>query len=135
MRSLALMLLFGAGCGGIGHDGDCHADNDCGGGNVCTRNSECLPPSEVRAARVTWTIRGMPANDMLCAPTPNFYVMFAGTQLNDEFGFSPVPCKAGLFSIDKLPRRFVSVEIGVDGRFAEVKALDAQGNVAFDLVP
>jgi hypothetical protein len=61
--------------------------------------------------------------------------LFAGSQFNDEFGFAPVPCKTGLFSIDKLPRRFVSVEIGVDGGFAEVKAFDAAGNVAFDLAP
>ena len=135
MRSLAILLLVCAGCPGGGHSGDCEVDSDCGGGNVCTRNAECLPPSEVRAARITWTIRGMPANEMLCAPHPDFYLLFAGTQFNDEFGYAPVPCKAGLFTIDKLPRRFVSVEIGVDGGFAEVKAFDAQGNAAFDLVP
>ena len=133
MRALAVLLLC-AGCPG-GDDGECKVDRDCGTGNVCSRNSECLPASEVRAVRVMWTIRGMPANEMLCAPTPDFYLMFQGTQFNDEFGYAPVPCKAGLFTLDKLPRRFVSVEIGVDNRFSEVMAFDAQGNAAFDLVP
>jgi hypothetical protein len=134
MRAFALVLLACAGCPS-GNDGDCKIDSDCGTGNVCTRNTECLPAGEVRSARITWTIRGMPANETLCAPTPSFYVLFAGTQLNDTFGYEPVPCKAGLFSIDKLPRRFVSVEIGVSGGFSEVQAFDAQGNAAFDLAP
>ena len=133
MRALAVAMLLCAGCPGGGDV--CTVDSDCGVGNVCTRNTECLPASETRSVRVTWTIRGMAANDMLCGPTPNFYLMFSGTQLNDTFGYSPVPCKAGLFTIDKLPRRFVSVEIGVEGRFSEVKAFDAQGTAAFDLAP
>jgi hypothetical protein len=132
MRVFALVLL--AGCSG-GSDGECEVDNDCRTGSLCTRNSECLPASEVQSARITWTIRGMPASETSCAPTPNFYLLFAGTQLGDTFGYEPVPCKAGLFTIDKLPRRFVSVEIGVEGGFSEVKAFDAQGNAAFDLFP
>jgi len=132
MRALAVLLLC-TGC--PSGDGECKVDSDCGTGNVCSRNTECLPASEVRSVRVTWTIRGQPANAMLCAPTPDFYLMFQATQLNDEFGYAPVPCKAGVFSIDKLPRRFVSVEIGVDNGFSEAMAFDAQGNAAFDLLP
>ena len=132
MRALAIVLLACTGCPS-GHDGDCEIDSDCGTGNVCTRNTECLPASEVRSARITWTIRGMPANEQLCGATPNFFVLFAGTQLNDTFGYEPVPCKAGLFNIDKLPRRFVSVELGVANGISEVMAIDAQGNAAFDL--
>jgi hypothetical protein len=131
--ALAVLVLVCAGC--PGNDGECHDDSDCRGGNVCARNTECLPPSEVRSVRITWTIRGLAANEMLCAPTPDFYLMFQGTQFNDEFGFAPVPCKSGVFSIDKLPTRFVSVEIGVENGFSEVKAFDAQGTAAFDLTP
>jgi hypothetical protein len=134
MRALALALLACAGCPS-GDDGECTVDTDCGTGNVCTRNTECLPASEARAVRITWTIRGMPPNDVLCGGSPNFYLLFAGTQLNDTFGYAPVPCNAGLFTIDKLPRRFVSVEIGVENGFSEVMAFDAQGNAAFDLTP
>ncbi|HEX5060744.1 MAG TPA: hypothetical protein VFV99_15350 [Kofleriaceae bacterium] len=133
MLRFATLVLVLAGCPGGGDE--CHVDSDCGHNLVCARNSDCLPASEVRSIRVTWTIRGMPANEMLCAKTPNFYLMFAGTSVNDTFGYEPVPCKAGLFSIDKLPLRFVSVELGVDGGFSEVTAFDAQGNASFDLAP
>jgi hypothetical protein len=132
MRPLLLLLL--AGCPRR-YDGDCMEDTDCGGGAVCARNAECLPASEIRAVRVTWTIRGMDANATTCAPTPNFYLLFASTQVNDTFGYEPVPCAAGLFTVDKLPLRFISVEIGIEDWFQESKAFDAQGNVAFDLAP
>ena len=135
MRSFAALIAFAlAACGG-GSGGDCTIDDDCGGAAVCARSSECLPASEVRVVRVTWTIRGMPASDTTCGATPDFYLLFAAPSFNDTFGYEPVPCRAGLFTVDKLPRRFVSVEIGVDGRFAETKAFDANGNVAFDLFP
>ena len=133
MRLFVVMLLACAGCPG-GNTGECISDSDCGDA-VCARNSECLPASEVRVARITWTIRGMAANPMLCAQTPDFYLLFAGTQINDTFGYQPVPCDAGLFVVDKLPRRFVSVEIGEENGFSEVAAFDAQGNAAFDLAP
>ncbi len=133
MRALAVVVLACIGCSGT--SGDCSIDTDCRTGSVCARNSECLPADEVRAVRITWTNNGQPANDMLCARTPNFYVLFGGTQAYDTFGYEPVPCRAGLFTVDKLPRRFVSVEIGVENGISEVAAFDAQGNAAFDLVP
>jgi hypothetical protein len=133
MRALVIALLACAGC--PGGDGECTVDSDCSGSKVCARTSECLPASEVWPVRVTWTIRGAPASDAACAPTPSFYVMFAGTGPNDTFGYAPVPCKAGLFTVDKLPRRYVSVEIGVENGASDAKALDANGNAAFDLFP
>lgn len=134
MRLIAALLLICAGCPN-GEDDPCSVDGDCAGGRVCARTSECLAASEVRAVRVTWTIRGMPASDATCAQTPDLYVMFAGPAIQDTFGYAPVPCRAGLFTIDKFPRRFVSVEIGAENRFMETQALDANGNAAFDLFP
>jgi hypothetical protein len=135
MRWLAtLLLVVCAGCPSSS-DGQCSVDSDCGGNSVCARDSECLPASEVRPIRVTWTIRGQPANETVCAATPSFYLMFAGSLANDYFGYEPVPCKAGVFNVDKMPRRFTSVEIGVDHGFSDVKAFDANGNAAFDLYP
>jgi hypothetical protein len=129
-RWLVLVALAGCFRGG----GDCEVDADCNNG-VCARNGECLPAAEVRAVRVTWTIRGAPANATTCTPHPNFYLLFASPQVNDTFGYEPVPCAAGLFTVDKLPRRFVSVEIGVENWFQEDVAFDSQGNAAFDLAP
>lgn len=130
--AIALALL--AACGG-GGGGLCEVDDDCGGDLRCARNGECLPASEVRSIRITWTIRGQPPSAALCGATPDLYLMFAGTQPGDTFGYSPVPCEAGLFVMDKLSRRFVSVEIGAENRFQTEKAIDSQGNVAFDLMP
>ena len=41
------------------------------------------------------------------------YLMFAGTQVNDTFGYEPVPCKPGVFTVDKLPR---ALRLGRDRR-------------------
>ena len=134
-RAIAACLVLGlAACLGGGNDGECKVDTDCGGAAVCARSSECLPSSEVRVVRVTWTIRGEPASASNCAATPDFYLKFAGGY-GDTYGYAPVPCRAGLFTVDKLPRRYVSVEIGADNRFAKTAAFDANGNVAFDLSP
>jgi hypothetical protein len=133
MRALVgIVLLACTGCPG-GSGGECTVDPDCASGAVCARNGECLPQSQIRSVRVTWTIRGMPASETTCAASPDLYLMFAGTSANDTFGYAPVPCKAGLFTIDKLPRRFVSVELGVVNGYSDAQAIDANGNVAFDL--
>lgn len=134
MRRLAVLLLVSAACGSPS-GGDCALDGDCSSGQVCARNSECLAASAVRTVHVTWTIRGVAANDTTCAQTPSFYVMFSSPEISDTYGYEPVPCKAGLFTVDKLPTRFNAVEIGVENRFAETAAFDANGNAAFDLFP
>jgi hypothetical protein len=134
MRPLALLVVL-AGCPGGGDGGDCTLDTDCSSSAQCARNGECLPASEIRMVRVTWTIRGMTASDTTCGATRDFYLKFLGTAPSDEHGYAPVPCRAGLFTVDKLPRRFVSVVIGADGRFEEAATLDANGNAAFDLFP
>jgi len=130
MRLLLLALL--AGCSGGA--GLCEVDSECRSGYVCARDGACVPPSEVRPVKVTWTIRGMAANPALCAPAADFYILFAATRENDTYGYEPVPCESGVFSVDKLPRRYISVELGKDGVFREARAFDSQGNAAFDLV-
>lgn len=138
MRAALLVLaVAGAACGGSsGECSDTTNSGDCGGGDVCARNGECLPASQVRLVRVTWTINGQPANDATCAQSQDLYLLFYGFDPGDSFGFQPVPCKAGLFTIDKIPTRFGSVEIGdSSGRLKQEKVITAQGTVAFDLVP
>ena len=132
MRALVCLAL--AGCFGKS-GGECVGDNDCNGGDVCARNGECASPGDVRTVHVTWTIRGMAASTASCGSSQSFYLMFASENIRDTFGFEPVPCSSGLFSVDKLPTRYISVEIGVDGAWAEDKTLDAQGSAAFDLAP
>lgn len=133
MRIAAVLLLL-AGCPDT-TGSDCQVDSDCGGNNVCARNGECISPNNVRSVRVTWTIRGMPATSFTCSASPNFYVMFSSPERSDTYGYEPVPCPSGVFSVDKLPTRFNAVEIGIDGGYSEATTFDAQGHAMFDLAP
>jgi hypothetical protein len=134
MRALPALLLLLAGCPPV-DDGECQVDDDCSGSKVCTRNSECLAPSEVRATRTSWTIRGQPATASLCAATPDLYILFGSFDPNDTYGYEPVPCASGVFTVDKLPVRFNSVEVGIQGRFSEQAVFDSQGHASVDLMP
>lgn len=92
---------------------ECTNDSDCGG-DVCARDGECLPASQVHSVRVTWTIRGQPASTASCAGSEELFIHFAGPAMGDSIGYAPVPCMLGQFSIDKLPRSYDSVEVGVE---------------------
>jgi hypothetical protein len=139
MRAVVLAALFPlwlgmSACGG--NDCQDNGEGSCSGDLVCSRTSECLLPSEVHLVRVTWTVRGQPASVTTCTAHPDLYVMFYGVEPNDVFGFAPVPCDAGRFTIDRLPKRFVGVELGVEGgNYKLQRSFDAQGNAAFDLMP
>lgn len=70
-----------------------------------------------------------------CAPSPDLYLVFYGYDVNDQFGYEPVPCETGLFSIDKLPARFTSVELGERNGSSMEKPITGTGTVTFDLAP
>lgn len=129
----ALLVLVLAGCG-TPTGGACEIDDDCSGADVCARNGECS--SSARMVRVTWTIRGMAANASTCAQSPSFFILFSSPSPGDQYGYDPVPCAAGVFTVDKLPRRFNAVELGVNSTgYSEAAAFDAQGNAMLDLAP
>ncbi len=130
----ALLLLLAA-CPSSDTKTVCMVDSDCGGGNVCTRDNECLAPSEVWAVKVTWTIRGSAANAQTCATSPSFYLQFDGQFQQDTFGYEPVPCEQGQFLVDKLPKRFVQVEIGENNRMLDAQPISSTGSASFDLYP
>lgn len=131
MKLLALVAL--AGCPS-NQPAMCESDSQCGA-NVCARNGECLPASEVRSVRVTWTIRGAPANATTCASMPSLYIQFDGSTVQDSFGYAPVPCQEGVFSIDKLPSRFAQVELGVEGGPLTIGDIQPDGTASLDLTP
>jgi hypothetical protein len=138
MRTEVLLALAVAGgaCGGAGDECRATGDGtDCPGDQVCARSSECLPADQVRRVSANWSVRGQAASATTCAPAPTLYLLFYSADPNDTFGYAPVPCVAGLFTIDKLPVRFTSVEIGKDGGFNTSKPINAQGLVTFDLAP
>jgi hypothetical protein len=136
MRWAPLLVLL-AGCPQQGSNSECMQDTDCTNGDVCARGDDnCVSPSEVRAVKATWTVKGMPASDAACVTAPDFYIRFRTSSRMDSFGYSPVPCKLGQFTMDKLPTRFFKVELGIDngnGFGTEVQAIDSNGIAAFDM--
>jgi hypothetical protein len=136
MRALAvLVVIAGAGCGAGSECRDNGDTNDCPGDHVCARSSECLPADQVRSVHVNWSVRGQAASPTTCAPAPSLYLLFYSADPNDTFGYEPVPCVAGLFTIDKLPTRFTGVEIGADGGFSDRAPINAQGLATFNIAP
>lgn len=121
----------GGGDGG-GDDFECFVDEECASGEVCARDDECWRAEDVRAVKTTWTIRGMPADETTCARFPDLHIIFETS--NDDLGFSPVPCAQGEFNIDKLPRAYTRLEIGVDNtRMWTTVTIGSTGQVALDL--
>ena len=109
-------------------------DSDCGS-DICARDGECLPADQVRSVKLTWTIRGMPASATTCASNPDFYIQFDGPSVDDTFGYAPVPCMEGQFTIDRLPTRFGAAEMGVEGQYSAYAVIQPDGTAAFDLAP
>jgi len=133
MKSIALLVLL-TGCPlSNGGDGECKRDEDCGGSEVCARDSSCALPADIRQVDVTWTIRGAAASVMTCGAFPDLYLSFIGNDSSDTLGFSPVPCRIGQFTIDKLPTRFRQVELGVEGGTRDFAPISTAGTAALDL--
>jgi hypothetical protein len=132
--AIALAMALLAGCPPSHNTGECQTDADCGG-EVCTRTHECLAASQIRSVKATWTIRGMAASATTCATTPDFYIQFDGSTNIDVVAYTPVPCVAGQFTIDKLPKRFNAVELGVEGNVHDIAIIDGSGMATFNLYP
>jgi len=112
----------------------CEQDSDCGNSNlVCARDGECLTTDEVKPIRVNWTVNGGPASEAVCANGPDFFLDFNDTY-QSGFGFAPVPCQSGVFSVDKMPARYFQVEIGVENAQALGSGpFDSDGHISFDV--
>jgi hypothetical protein len=129
---------WGSGYGGGGGGGGfgCHQDSDCGGGStvVCARDGECLASSQVKTVHVTWTLKGAAAGAITCAASSDLDLTFAAGA-GDQFGFSPVPCAEGKFTVDKLPTWYTEVELSRTGdqRGGASGLFDATGTAALDL--
>jgi hypothetical protein len=130
---LALMACL-AGCSlTSGTGGECVNDSQCGD-DVCTRGGECLARANVRAVMVKWTVEGATASATTCDAHRDLYLQFNGTDYGDTLRFEPVVCSQGSFFIDKLPKRYQQVELGVQGRTGTVLAIDpSSAQAIFDL--
>ena len=131
---------WGSGTGGTGGTGGygCHADTDCGGANyVCARDGECLTKDNVRVIHVVWTLDQQAASQTSCAaaPTP-LELSFADQFGGSTFGFAPVPCVEGKFTIDKMPTIYTNVALGPEynyGAGGATGTFDATGTATLDL--
>ena len=136
MRIAALALMAGlVGCSltPSGSGGECQSDSQCGD-DVCARSGECLARSNIRSVTVTWTVNGAPADAASCTAHPDLYLQFDGADYGDTLRFAPVPCREGRFPIDKLPKRYVQVELGSEGGASDVSPIDrATAQAQFDL--
>lgn len=137
MRFAALALACLAGCSLTTSGGECVNDGQCGD-EVCARSGECLPSASLRQVMVRWTVNGAVADETSCAAQPDLYLRFDGADYGDSLRFAPVPCRQGSFFVDKLPKRYLQVELGVDGHSGDMTAIDvvsdrAVGQAQFDL--
>jgi hypothetical protein len=129
----ALLLLVLAGCPRTS-DGVCDEDIECESGQVCARGDHlCVEPNQVKTTRTQWTINGQPASGNNCQGR-TLYIQFLSSIGNDDFGFSPVPCETGQFTVDKLPNRYRAVEVGFEGAGDfDSASFDAEGTALLDL--
>ncbi|HEX3760477.1 MAG TPA: hypothetical protein VHW23_17295 [Kofleriaceae bacterium] len=130
---LALMACL-AGCSlTSGTGGECVNDSQCGD-DVCTRGGECDARTNVRAVMVKWTVDGVVASSATCGTHRDLYLQFNGTDYGDTLRFEPVVCSQGSFFVDKLPKRYQQVELGIQGGTGSVLGIDpASAQAKFDL--
>ena len=134
----AAALALAAGCTNTsGANGNaCQADTDCDSG-ICARTQVCVATDHVQAVRATWTVAGAPPTAASCTSLDPLTIEFFGStsgSSRDDVAFAPVPCAAGLFSIDKLPDDIDTVSLGPsDSRFKTTALIDASGNAKLDL--
>jgi hypothetical protein len=132
----------GGGGGGGGNEyGYCGSDADCnvdgGSAYVCARDEECLLPSEIWTVHVTWTVSGQPASATTCTNAPDLQLFFGESSYGNgyEWGFAPVPCPEGEFTIDKMPTYFDTIDLlrSTDSTGGATGEFDGSGDAALDL--
>jgi hypothetical protein len=127
---------WGSGSGGSGGTGGwgCQSDSACGGGYVCARNGECTLSANVRIVHATWTMQQELASETTCSNAKYLDITFSSNG-GDSFGFAPVPCSAGKYTIDKLPTRYTTVTLARSGDYSggASAVFDAEGNAAINL--
>jgi hypothetical protein len=138
MRFAALALMasvtsLGAGACSLTPSGsECHSDVQCGD-DVCARGGECLARASVREVTVKWTVNGEPASAAACATHPDLYIQFYGADYGDTLRL-PVSCRDGSYSAASVPKRYVQIELGVDGGTGDLSPIDPSGRVQLDLL-
>lgn len=128
---------WGSGWGGSGGTTGygCRLDSECESTQVCARDGNCTAATGVRIVHVMWTLKGQPASDTSCRYAPKLSISFSDSNEGGMFGFAPVPCDAGKFTVDKMPYRYTTVHLARDGDYdgGARGTFDTSGNVTLDL--
>jgi hypothetical protein len=113
----------------------CHADSDCGGTEICASDGECLVASETQTVHVTWTLNGAAASATSCASMSDLEITF--TSQLETYGYAPVPCVEGAFTVLKLPINYTEVGLGPNANATSSSGMTyaaiANGSAAIDL--
>jgi hypothetical protein len=111
----------------------CQSDAECPG-MVCARTRECLSASLVHAVHTTWTLDGAAASTTSCSAVPKLAITFSSSA-GEQWGYAPVPCNAGKFTIDKFPTRFGNVQLARESDYSggAYGTFDTTGNATLDL--
>jgi len=136
MRFVALTLAACLwGCSLTPTTNECHSDSQCGE-DVCARSGECLARSAIHEVVIKWTVNSAAANATSCSAHPALYLQFDGSDYGDTLRFAPVTCREGQYRVDRLPRRYVQVQLGFEGTTGDVSSIDATTTqIQFDLFP
>lgn len=112
----------------------CRSNADCSSNAVCTRNRACVALDQVRAIHAIWTLSGAPATQTTCAAAPDLVIRIESS-FDGQLSFAPVPCFAGKFTVDLLPRSFDHVELGSEtgGRRSKAAVDPVTGDAELDL--
>jgi hypothetical protein len=119
-----------------GTDYQCMADADCNSASlICSSTFQCMKPSAVHAIHVNWTLDEKPASTTTCANAPTLELSFTDVNGYNGWGYAPVPCAEGKFTIIKMPVTFVGANMGSeDGTGSYFNgSFDGSGNTTIDL--
>jgi hypothetical protein len=130
----ALAFVFVVGCGthaASAPPGEC--GSRCDADLICTRDHRCLPPEQVRAVHVLWTVSGAPASATTCTAAPDL-LLDLRSRNGPHLGFEPVPCAEGEFTVDRLATDYDSVDLGrASDHSLQHGTFDAAGNAMLNL--
>jgi hypothetical protein len=139
------ILLAGSSLLACGEDADktgatCKVDGDCKGnvgGLVCDQASFCTDSATLQTVRARWTLKGLTPGGASCSAYSRLVVEFKSPDGATDFGFDPVPCPAGMFTINKVPSQITKARViaylNAGGTSMADGFIDPSGNVSINV--
>jgi hypothetical protein len=112
-------------------DYGCTADDQCATAEVCGRDHYCYAPESVMTVTVNWTLSGAAPDELSCMGHTRLEIEFESSA--DTFGYAPVPCELGRFTVTKLPGQYNRVWLGIPDSVGTSMAIPESRELALDL--